>query len=262
MPPRPPPTHFLCIPLVTSLSRPQLASALASFGSDVTSPQSFGVPAEAIRPVGTLHLTLGVMSFPKNEGLDKATELLRTLAPRQILGTIVAAQQVQAALESKGKDQNQDQDQDKDPLKPLQPQLAVTLRGLHSMQSSPSKATALYSPPVDPDGTLQKFCENIKRTFQQAGVMAEDDRPLLLHATILNTVYVKGEKRGGGGHHGKRRERITVDARDILDRYDDFVWMQDVPVENIAICRMGAKKQDDGDAAYEVEAEIDMDNGQ
>ncbi|KAK7948228.1 uncharacterized protein PG986_009114 [Apiospora aurea] len=267
MPPRPPPTHFLCIPLVTSLSRPQLVSALASFGSDVTSPQSVGVPAEAIRPVGTLHLTLGVMSFPKNEGLDKATELLKTLAPRQILGSIVAAQQAQAALESKGnqdEDQHKDKgkDKDKDPPGPLQPQLAVTLRGLHSMQSNPSKATALYSPPVDPDGTLQKFCESIKQTFQQAGVMAEEDRPLLLHATVLNTIYVKGEKRGGGGRHGKRRERITVDARDILDRYDDFVWMQDAPVEKIAICRMGAKKQDDGDEAYEVEAEIGMDNGQ
>ncbi|KAK8094539.1 hypothetical protein PG997_001224 [Apiospora hydei] len=235
---RPPPTHFLCIPLVTSLSRPQLVSALASFGSDVTSPQSFGVPAEAIRPVGTLHLTLGVMSFPKNEGLDKATELLKTLAPRQILGTIVAAQQTTTATT-------------------VSDSKRLTLDAI-----DPSKATALYSPPVDPDGTLQKFCESIKQTFQQAGVMAEEDRPLLLHATVLNTIYVKGEKRGGRGRHGKRRERITVDARDILDRYDDFVWMQDAPVEKIAICRMGAKKQDDGDEAYEVEAEIGMDNGQ
>ncbi|KAK8006397.1 hypothetical protein PG991_012694 [Apiospora marii] len=253
MPPRPPPTHFLCIPLVTSQSRQQLVSALASFGSDVTSPQSFGLPAEAIRPVGTLHLTLGVMSFPRNEGLDKATELLKTLAPRQILGSIMGAQ-------VQGKDKDKDVvDPHQQPLQP--PPLSVTLRGLHSMQPTLSKAAVLYSPPVDPDGVLHKFCASLKQTFQEAGVMAEEDRPLLLHATILNTIYVKGEK-GAGGRHGKRRERFTFDARDILDRYDDFVWMKDVPVEKIAICRMGAKKQDDGDEAYEVEAEIDMDHNQ
>ncbi|KAK8107773.1 kinase A anchor protein [Apiospora kogelbergensis] len=195
MAPRPPPTHFLCIPLVSSLSRPQLASALASFSSDVTSPQSFGVPAEAIRPVGTLHLTLGVMSFPKNEGLDRATELLKTLVPRQILGSITGPQQQVQGLESN----IQDKDKDKDPPKPLPQQLSVTLRGLHSMQSSLSKAAVLYSPPVDTDGTLQKFCESVKQTFQLAGIMAEEERPLLLHATILNTIYVKGEKGGGTG---------------------------------------------------------------
>ncbi|KAK7977540.1 hypothetical protein PG988_005030 [Apiospora saccharicola] len=244
MPPRPAPTHFLCIPLVTSQSRQQLVSALASFGSDVTSPQSFGLPGEAIRPVGTLHLTLGVMSFPKNEGLDKATELLKTLAPRQVLGSIVKAQEAQAQ-ETESKDM--DKDKNTDPHQPLQqpPPLSVTLKGLHSMQPTLSKAAVLYSPPVDPDEILHKFCERIKQTFQQAGIMAEEDRPLLLHATIVNTIYVKGEKKGQG-----EAEAATGNGRN------------DVPVEKIAICRMGTKKQDDGDEAYEVEAEIDMDHGQ
>ena len=94
---------------------------------------------------------------------------------------------------------------------------------------------------------------------------------MLLHATVLNTIYVKGRDReqhlgqgkwkgkGKGKGKGGRRERLTVDARPILDRYDDFVWMRDVPIEKVAICRMGAKKVgDDGDEAYEVEAEIDI----
>jgi activating signal cointegrator complex subunit 1 len=34
--------------------------------------------------------------------------------------------------------------------------------------------------------------------------------------------------------------------------------MENVPIEKIAICKMGAKNLEDGDAAYEVEAEIDM----
>ncbi|KAI0137284.1 kinase A anchor protein [Xylariales sp. AK1849] len=241
MPPKPFPTHFLCIPLVTGTSRPQLTSSLTSFSADVISPASFGIPAGAIRPVGTLHLTLGVMSFPKNEGLETAVELLKTLIPRQILSSIKSPEltSTEQGTQTGG------------PPGPPPPLLSVTLKGLHSMQAA-SKATTLYAPPVDSDGTLQKFCERIRSTFQEAGLMTEENRALLLHATVLNTIYVKGER------HGKKRQKVTIDARGILDRYDDFVWMEDVPVEKIAICRMCAKEQEDGDAAYEVEAEIDL----
>ncbi|KAI3340408.1 kinase A anchor protein [Ustulina deusta] len=243
MPPRPSPTHFLCIPLVTATSRPQLSSSLSSFRADVTSLESFGVPDQAIRPIGTLHLTLGVMSFPKNEGLEKAIALLKTIIPRQILADIAAPPQNQQA--AKGGELS-------DP--PPSP-LLVTLIGLHTMQSA-AKASVLYAPPVD-NGVLTKFCERLRLTFQEAGLMLEESRPLLLHATILNTIYVKGKTASRGGK-GKRHEKLTIDARQILDRYDDYLWMGDVPIEKIAICRMGAQKQEDGDEAYEVEAEIDM----
>lgn len=120
------------------------------------------------------------------------------------------------------------------------------------MQSA-SKASTLYAAPVDPDGTLQGFCQKLKSIFTEAGVLVQDTRPLLLHATILNTIYVKGRRQGN------KREKLTVDARGMLDRYDDFVWMENVAIEKIAICRMGAKDVGDGeDQAYEVEAEIDI----
>ncbi|KAI0472448.1 kinase A anchor protein [Xylaria cf. heliscus] len=244
MPPRPSPTHFLCIPLVTAASRRQLSASLASFSADVTSPDSFDVPDEAIRPVGTIHLTLGVMSFPRNEGLEKAISLLKTLMPQQILSDVAPsypAKQGAEARETPG---------------PLPPRLSVTLKSLHTMHSA-AKASILYAPPLDKDGVLTKFCEKLRSTFQEAGLIMEENRPLLLHATILNTIYVKGRNVSRGGK-GKNREKLTIDARQILDRYNDYLWMEDVPIEKIAICRMGAKKQEDGDEAYEVEAEIDM----
>ncbi|KAH9908117.1 protein kinase A anchor protein [Xylariomycetidae sp. FL2044] len=249
MPPRPSPTHFLCIPLVTGISRRQLASNVAAFGADITSPESFGVPEQAVRPVGTLHLTLGVMSFPKGEGLEKAITLLKTLIPRQLLRAVRTAR----PANSSGVVQEPVQAQAL-PV-PSSPLLSVTLKGLHSMQGA-SKASVLYAPPVDIDGTLMKFCESVRSVFQEAGLIAEENRPLLLHATVVNTIYVKGRNTRGG--HGKRHDRVTIDARGILERYDDYVWMQDAPVEKIAICRMGAKPQEDGDVAYEVEAEIDL----
>ncbi|EXF78048.1 hypothetical protein CFIO01_13638 [Colletotrichum fioriniae PJ7] len=251
MPPRPnarpSPTHFLCIPLVTPASRPQLSKSLASFKADVTNQDSFAIPTDAVRPLGTLHLTLGIMSLTKDEGISKATEVLKNLKPRDILAGITPlssetplAGKAQSSASAPGTDS------------PLQ----ITLRGLHCMKSGPradpSKASVLYAPPAHGEGVFQTFCERIRATFEEAGVMEKDARGLLLHATIVNTIYVKGG-------WSKKGPKLTIDARDILDRYDDYVWMEDVPLEKIAICRMGAKKiEGTDDEAYEVEAEIDF----
>lgn len=250
MPPRAFPTHFLCIPLVTPSSRPQLTQSLEAFTADVTNPATFGVPRDAVRPVGTLHLTLGVLSFPQGEGLEKATDLLKSLKLKDLLTGSVPEQQQQ---------QQPGQSSSEPSLSPL----TITLQGLASMQL-PSKASTLYAPPVDQLGTLQGFCEKLRAVFQEAGLMIEENRPLLLHATILNTVYVRGQqRRHGGGRTGRggRKEKLTIDASGILDRYEDEVWLENFKLEKIALCRMGAKKTVvDGveDEAYEVEAEVDL----
>ncbi|RKU44729.1 hypothetical protein DL546_007371 [Coniochaeta pulveracea] len=269
MPPKPFPTHFLCIPLVNAVSRPQLTESLGAFATDVTSPTSYGIPPDAIRPVGTLHLTLGVMSFPKDEGLDRATDLLKSLKLQDILASVrqqVATRRLPGESEDRVRDLG---DQGSGPLK-------ITLRGLASIQP-PSKAAVLYTPPVDKLGVLQAFCEQVRTAFMTAELMQDEGRPLLLHATIVNTIYVKDKKpkpvSGEGdreaeadsgrksreGRWGKRAEKLVVDARGILDRYEDQVWMDGVDVERIAICRMGAKKvMVDGldDQAYEEVAEV------
>src|SRR6266498_3759082 len=112
MPPKKPPlTHFLCLPLITRTSLPQLQSSLSKCKSlaqsnthssdppeheegeeedgenDVhTSPNAHHssgptafIPDKAFRPLGTLHLTLGVMSLKSKEDLDKALKLLEDL---------------------------------------------------------------------------------------------------------------------------------------------------------------------------------------
>ncbi|KAK1674411.1 kinase A anchor protein [Colletotrichum godetiae] len=250
MPPRPnarpSPTHFLCIPLVTSASRPQLSKSLASFKADVTNPDSFAVQPDAVRPLGTLHLTLGIMSLAKDEGISKATEVLKSLKPRDILAGITP---LSSSTPLAGKAQSTSAPETDSPLR-------ITLRGLHCMKSGPradpSKASVLYAPPEQGEGVFQTFCEKIRATFEEAGVIGKDDRGLLLHATIVNTIYVKGG-------WSKKGPKLTIDARDILDRYDDYIWMEDVPLEKITICRMGAKKiEGTDDEAYEVEAEIDI----
>lgn len=140
--------------------------------------------------------------------------------------------------------------------------LKITLRGLASMQKA-SETSVLYAPPVDGEGSLQGFCERLKGEFLEAGLMLPEKRPLLLHATVLNTVYVKPPKPapGEGKPQKKRwRQKLDFDARGILDRYEDEVWMEGFEVDRVAICRMGAKKiVVDGvvvDEVYEVVAQV------
>lgn len=261
MPPKPAPTHFLCIPLAGS----QLVRSLAAFRADVTTDPSAGsygpsagpgagagtIPDRAVRPPGTLHLTLGVMSL-RDEAVTRAVELLRTTRLSEVLEQARTASAVTPAARAMGAATTT----------PDGEGLSITLRGLSAMQS-PSKTSVLYVPPLDPTLLLRRFCEALRARFTDAGFMVPEDRPLLLHATVVNTIYVKGGNiyRRGGKGKGKGRERLTLDARDIIDRYEDHVWVEGMPVESVRICRMGAKKvegEEEGeeDEAYEVEAEV------
>ena len=88
--PRPQPTHFLCLPILTPHSRPHLAKSLAHFRAvadefrrpaaaldssgergrqRAISPGSREplIPESAMRPLGTLHLTIGVMHLDDGE---------------------------------------------------------------------------------------------------------------------------------------------------------------------------------------------------
>jgi activating signal cointegrator complex subunit 1 len=261
MPPRSSPprlTHFLCIPLVTPRSRPQLQSSLDKFRADVTNDRTpenpDGIPEGAIRPTGTLHLTLGVMSLLSQERVDSALKLLAGLNLMELLSDRKSipveggtdTRDSGDGAETKGKIQEES--------KPKE--LKVTLRGLTSMHT-PSKTSILYSAPVDENHSLQSFCQKLRDAFAEADLLVPDTRPLLLHATIVNTIYVPGIK-GKGTGHGKNRAKLTIDARDILEKYEDFEWVSDVKLNKVAICKMGAKKLEDGNEEYEVEGEVNM----
>ncbi|KAL3422422.1 hypothetical protein PVAG01_06578 [Phlyctema vagabunda] len=235
--PKPQLTHFLCVPLITPSCRTQMQASLAAFRAEVTTDPASGasslIPERAIRPLGTLHLTLGVMSLATDDRVNEALALLKSINLTDLISTTTGSDGSQVSRLGS---------------------LTVTLRGLESMHP-PAKTSILYCSPVDHDSRLRDFCLNLRAIF--AEFLVPDTRPLLLHATIVNTIYVPGT-RGKGSGHGKSRAKLTIDARDLLEKYQDFEWMKDVRVEKVAICRMGAKKMDDGNEEYVVESEIEM----
>jgi activating signal cointegrator complex subunit 1 len=259
MPRTSPLDYFLCLPLVTDASRPQLESSLDQFTSAddglaaLVDRDQQQISARAVRPVGTLHLTLGVMSLQNPEKINSAIELLHSLDLEAMLGAAVS--------QPTTGDVSAENQPTKDEKRPL----SISLKGLTSMHS-PHDTSILYSNPEDSSGRLQPFASALQKAFQDAGFVQFENRPLLLHATIVNTTYIRGRaqqasrSRGGSVGHGKHKAKITFDARELISDYEDFYFVKDMRLEKVAICKMGAKKDFDNqgqviDEKYEVLAE-------
>jgi activating signal cointegrator complex subunit 1 len=184
------------------------------------------------------------MSLLTEERVQSALKVLNELNLSDLLSTTASAPE---NLERK------------DVLEPLS-HLDITLRGLTSMHP-PARTSCLYTSPFDSTGQLYSFCLKLRDIFTAAHLLVPENRPLLLHATILNTVYVPGVRGRGNGHgHGKNKAKLIIDARELLEDYEDFEWMKDVRVEKVAICRMGAKKGEGGvgEESYVIEGEVNM----
>lgn len=224
---KPPLTHFLCLPLVTDASRPQLQSGLEKLKEDIEEDST--VPAKAIRPIGTIHLTLGVMSLTEPQ-LQAVREYLQSLSLHDLIRNITIQKAADRTAEGGAITENLDA-----ATMPDTSFLAVDLQELRPMHS-PSRTSILYAAPEDPTKRLLPFASALKDDLMQNEFLVNDTRPLKLHATIINTVYAKPNKTNRNSHS------MYFDARDLIDKYKDFTWAEAVRIDRIQICKMGAKK--------------------
>jgi activating signal cointegrator complex subunit 1 len=280
---KPPLTHFLCLPLVTPSSKPQLEVSIETFRKNAspvepeqTTNLATPIHPKAIRPVGALHCTLGVMSLEASK-LQKAIDLLQTLNVERLLSDAAAS----TSNPSPTTRSTQPPTESEPPVAaaaaaaaatPAQPHpsspLKISLTGLSSMHS-PTNTSILYIPPSDPTQRLYPFCLALQQLFQNEGFLLPDNRDLKLHATIVNTIYAKGRKKkaapkqdgkassadpGPQNEHDRSQNHgpfsnapLNFDARPLLDEYRNFVWAEGVVLDRIAICEMGAKKRFDAE---------------
>ncbi|CEJ60754.1 hypothetical protein PMG11_09317 [Penicillium brasilianum] len=310
-------THFLCLPLVNSVSLPQLEASIAAFAAayppvpvaDLSKRQpqtSEGdashavIPQGAVRPVGTIHLTLGVMSLPTKERLAEALAFFQTLDLASLLREAerVAFELRQKRVSRRTSSNTAPNNAETTSLSsnlPLElektpPPLSVSLESLHALPRAKA-ATVLHASPSDPTGRLYPFCVMLRDKFLEAGFTLSESknglpaekkdpkaveevqasqckdlncddnplleeltplppqvesvsapeildpyaaalarkpkpRPLLLHATLVNTIYVRGRRNFGPGNNGKNGrngpKRFEIDARGLLARYRNY----------------------------------------
>lgn len=204
---KPPLTHFLCLPLVNSISLPQLESSLATFkaaipvspASSLSTLREGGqnnaqaevivneqkplIPDGALRPAGTLHLTLGVMSLPTKERLDEALGFFQSLdlagmlheagdKAQQSRSRHNALEQVVSSTDKPGNDTAAATSAVSRP--PPQP-FNISLESLHALPRARS-ATVLHAAPVDPTSRLYPFCEMLRDKFLEAGFLLGENK--------------------------------------------------------------------------------------
>lgn len=205
---------------------------------EVTIPS---ISPKAIRPVGSLHFTLGVMSLDKDK-LSDAVELLQGGEVRELITAMCVTSADSSTLQ-----ESKSPLQDSNVIRPL----AIRMKGLASMHSV-RQTSILYIPPEDATERLYPLSVALQKLFKEKGFIIEDNRSLKLHATIVNTIYGKGDRSAGHGPNAKAPVRI--DATALLDKYKDYVWAEKFVLDRVAICEMGAKKQYDAQGA-EIDAE-------
>lgn len=253
--PRKPPTHFLCLPLYNASSRQQLVTSINTFrkraehvlnnGNKDTQESSrvnespttdFGDTAQAehtvsetthedksriqdrmFRPPGALHFTLGVMHLEDPEQLGKSIEVLKALD----LDGIYAATDIKE-LESSASQGAP---------------LTTNLTSIHALPSQTNTRVLYTAPPsASPFTTrLQAIAQSLRQPFLAAGLLEEEQRPLLLHATVFNTIY--GKAKGRRGKESKRK----LQTSQLIEEMQDYSFANDIRLERIAICEMGAK---------------------
>lgn len=272
-------THFLCLPLVTAASRPQWQASLQKLDSDVaSSPSLQNLRFGACRPLGTLHLTFGLLSLETEERKRAACDLLRSSRVLNVVyGKIDSSRSASVTSSSiqpsnptstKPSEVSVIKQQTLDP-EPQGSPFYITLSGLHSM-GSPSSTTVLYAAPEGTASRLHNLCTAIRELFKSANLLVHEDRPLLLHATIINTIYnqpqghsdQKGDAQVQGSHRRPNRRPKRIDATELVEKYAGFEWAKEIRVEKVSICKMGAQKiVEDGvvvDSEYSELCHVDL----
>ena len=307
---RPPLTHFLCIPLVTPESRPLLEESLRKLHDKVISVNAAHlrssaaapppdathttdgdkehnsenhreslcwIPEDAIRPLGTLHLTLGVMNLGP-EGSERHARAITTLQSLDLRRTVRDLQDLQDLQEAEGEVKGQGASKKPSDMATIcsnpASELTVTLQSLHPMGSA-KNTSVLYAFPAAGGSTslLLSFCEAVRRIFWDAGLLEESSgkegnekrgglRPLRLHATIVNTIYARGtvpeeilaQREGRRENKGSVQRKykakgMKMDARGWKQQYEGHIWVKNMPLEKLSICKMAAEKVEGGDGA-------------
>lgn len=230
--------------------------SLRQFADDVAAAPESGPSPQDIKYVGSLHLTLGVMSLETKERIETVCALLRSLDLVNIIREAATSQTTESNKLNESKEtarstvpSGQDTHSSEQTIGPQDPRIYISLRDLCAMHA-PESTSVLYARPVDPTNRLFRVCYAIQQTFSAANLLERQREPLLLHATIVNV---------RSGRTGKRNRRSKrVDARNLVTAYEGFDWAKDFHLEKVSICRMRAEKIIQNDEIVDaVYAEID-----
>ena len=211
------------------------------------------VPDEAVKPVGSLHLTIGVLHLRDEEAFKRARRAIDDLNLESYLARGGEGGTARSSIGSNAL---------------VIPHFRISSLPLirKGQESQSPKTYVVHLDPLDPDGRLQGFCNAILEHFREGGLIQQPDpaRPhprdnLTLHATLINvrqrrpSMDPRRQSRGAGyqslnsdlaeGTPGDfDRDNVKpIDASSILDAFGSWKWAENVELDRVALCRLGCK---------------------
>lgn len=192
-------THFVNIPLNLG----DIPDAARAFRAAVLSSpwaEECRVEQDIFFEPGHLHLTLAMLKLYSDERRHKAKLLVDEVgaAVRAILSEDISGRGIRVAV-----------------------------KGLEYMNDDPSEVDVLYvqvnelGVEAESGGKLARVCKAVVDIYGAAGLLLErDDRPVKLHATLMNTRLRRSANKEAAAVSGGTR--VSFDAKKIFEEHKDL----------------------------------------
>lgn len=246
-------THFICFPLITSSSRPPLKSSLRLLQDN---PASVGIPRKAFVPIDMLQLNAGIaMSLPTQDRLAKAVDLLRSLDLNSLTRELSKPSVKERSIKERFLDVERSLSlSSAAPMNQPLP-LKVTLSGLAA--ASPGQdvmVRTLLAQCRDPTSRVGHLMNNLAVIFEAAGLfdLSSERRwnrihlrtmsPPLARVPLIKTSLIRRKRVIPSlNQPGKVQMDTppTIDSRDLVRIFKDFVWADSIRLERVIICSLG-----------------------
>ena len=245
-------THFIAIPLVPPTSRSQFRGSFKCLWDDLA---AISVPNEAIRSLGLLHLHLGIrLRLDTPARMAKATEILQGFSFKKTLPTIHnSSTSGNFSSHSSSALPKSDDDANNSMAAPC-----VSVSSLFTRTYREAEALALSTKVYDATHRVRNWRLRLGHAYQAAGLSpgARLPRDYQMRAAIkelmdtndatvcLVTIPRSGEVTPSKWQPGKLKNSNLppFDARSLLERYKDHVWIENAPLERVSICKFGFRK--------------------
>ena len=246
-------THFLAIPLVTPTSRSQILNSFQCLWGDLT---AIGVPIDAVRSPGQLHLSLGILlRLDSPERMAKARGILQKVSVKEALRTTHGSSTADNILRHSAIALPTSKGDINSSMAPPR----VSISSLFCKPGSEANTIRLSTTSYDATHRVRNLKLRLAHAYQTAGLSpkqhhdydpkAQADMAEILRSCdaiiclvkIIDASNVVPSIRFPGKLH--RLPLQPFDARGLLERYRDHVWMENAPLDRVSICKLGIGKR-------------------